>query len=1271
MKLLSRSFFCLLALLPCGALAQTTPIDVGSNAPNEAVRQMFVNAYYRNGFSNLVLNPPAANVTKYGTTGYIQLFTDATTASLRYALVKANDSAALGSTVYQVYSSLYAYYNGIGPATAGYPITDTNTCYAGSSPCSYQMFDKNYVLFAYQTATLNGQNFATRDPYFTVWKNSGGMTVLGPATSAETVTTSTFKTTGTVQYFDQGMLVNLTSGTQSGKLFSVQQPVYTLYVSLGGPTGTLGFPQGEALQTSATGRRQSFEGGSIEYDSVNGGSTLRTPINSINITPDLQTVKLNLNDSYQITATPFDAQGNVLSNRTVQWTNSNGRVLSIRSSGQTATITAIGTGTATVTATSEGKLSLPVSFTVSSPCCAVGEGAPNATIAQAFADAVTRRRLNLKLPSQNPVTRVGGGFQQAFIDATPAAARYVIALPDSSPLAYVLTGPILARYESAGGATGALGYPLSDASLVGRQTFEKGALAGNPVHLVSGIILTKWATLNYETGAAGQPTSESTPFFTFAATSGLSQTFEKSVLYAMQSGPSNGKVYFVTGPILARYATLGGAGGKFGAPLNDEFGISGKRHQDFEAGYFEYTPGDAVAREIENTRKPTVSVLPAAPIAGSRVRVSVGGFDTGATLRVSITGQPDFLVTTQNGAYAWDVFVPANAAATPVAITVRDANGSAVAQVSYTVRTAASAKLQLAKTGGDLQTGSPGAILAQPLKITLRDETGVPLAGVTVSFQPSPGARVVPATAVTDVNGEASTGFRLPASEGIALATASAAQQIVTFSARAAASSIGNVPKIASDTDPLLAAAASIIRYHQSRADVGTPNGQASVAALQTFLQGFCVPDAEGSQICDGYVAAPGQNKPLPNLWRLAGFVSGNLSISVGAPSVAGVGDAIALGEPAIVGLQLDTGAPHYVVAVGTAPDGTVLIQDPNPMFARTNLNEYLSGFTSGGASYKAAIVSVLQLFPKPPSSNGFLVNMQNASIDINSPAGPCGATLNMPVDAANRVAFQFCDGAQPFYQVDVKAAGDYAGAVTDLGSPAAAAPITGARAGSFKVTRPGAQWSTAALDLSFSASSVVNAANFGLDFAPGGLIAIFGTGLGRSGSTTTLTLGGQPAPVIFATPFQLNAQVPFGLKPGSYVLSANSVYGSFEQQVEIRELAPALFKLDAQRGAIVNQDGTINSSTNPARRGQVVLVFGTGFGEVLKQGNLSVTAKPVTAQINGVDVPVAFTGLAPGFTGLYQLNLQLPAGMPPGLDATLSIKQGGVASNPVTISVQ
>jgi len=1274
MTLLSRSIFVLLALLPRGAFAQATPIDIGSGAPNEAVRQMFVNAYYRNGFSSLVLPTPVGNVKALGTTGYVQEFTDATTTSLKYALAKANSSAAPPANgsynVFQIYSSLYAYYTSVSAATAGYPIVDTAACPALANPCSYQFFDKNYALFAYSVATTAGQNFAVRDPYFTAWKNYGGILGMGAATSAETATTTTFKTTGTIQYYVAGMFANLTSGTQSGKLYSVQQPVYDLYVTMGGPAGQLGFPQSEAIKLDDTHRRQTFEGGSIEYV-VGGGATLRLPVSSINVTPNQQTVKLNLNDTYQASAIAFDATGNILTGRTIQWTSNNGRVVSITSTGaQSATITAIGGGTAVVTATSEGKTSLPVTFFVNAPCCAVGEGAPNGTIAQAFADAVTRRRLNVKLPGANPVTRVGSGYQQQFVDAATPAIRYVVALPDSSPLAYVLTGSILTTYESLGGATGTLGYPLSDVSTAGRQTFERGALAGNPVRAVTGSILTKWATMNYEAGAAGLPTGDATNFFSLAATAGISQNFASGNIYSMQTGTLNGKVFFVSGPVLARYSVLGGVNGKFGAPINDEFGINGKRHQDFENGYFEYTPGDLVAVEKENVRIPGVSALPVAPIPGSRVRIAIGGFDTGATLAITITGQTAFTVKTTNGAYTWDVFIPANAPAATTTITVKDANGSATAQASYTVRSASAAKLQLSKSGGDSQTASPGAVLALPMKAMLKDESGNPLAGVIITFQPSPGAKVTPATALTDGNGEASTVFKLPSSEGIALATASAAGQVVTFSARAVATSIGSVPNITTTTDPLLAAAASIIRYHQSRTDIGSPNGQADIAPLQNYLKNFCLVDGQGQPICDGYVAAANQAS-VPNLWRLGGFAGGNMTVTVGAASLQGIQDALAAGEPAIVSLLLSNGTPHFVVAVGTNSDGSVSIQDPNPTYARANLNDYLAGFPAGGLTLKATIMGVVQLFPKAPVTTGFLVAMQNAAIAINSPAGACGTTLALPTDAKNFVSFQFCDGTQPFYETDVTAAGSYAGTITDLASPGAATPITGARSGAFKVTKPGTQWSTAALDLSFSSSSVVNAANFGLDFAPGGLIAIFGSGLSRTGTTTTVTIGGQSAPVIFATPFQVNAQVPYGLKPGSYVLTATSVYGSFDQQIDIRELAPALFKLDAQRGAIVNQNGVINSATTPAARGQVVLVYGTGFGEVVKQGTLSVTAKPVTATVNGVSVPVAYAGLAPGFIGLYQLNLQLPANMPPGLDVSLSVQQSGVASNPVTISVQ
>ena len=96
-----------------------------------------------------------------------------------------------------------------------------------------------------------------------------------------------------------------------------------------------------------------------------------------------------------------------------------------------------------------------------------------------------------------------------------------------------------------------------------------------------------------------------------------------------------------------------------------------------------------------------------------------------------------------------------------------------------------------------------------------------------------------------------------------------------------------------------------------------------------------------------------------------------------------------------------------------------------------------------------------------------------------------------------------------------------------------------------------------------------------------------------------------------------------------------------------------------------------MNGPANPLPRGQVLVVYATGLGAVTKQGQLSVTAATVTALVNGQEVPVQFAGMAPGYIGLYQVNVPIPAAMAPGLGVSLTLKEGGVLSNTVTVAVQ
>jgi uncharacterized protein (TIGR03437 family) len=105
----------------------------------------------------------------------------------------------------------------------------------------------------------------------------------------------------------------------------------------------------------------------------------------------------------------------------------------------------------------------------------------------------------------------------------------------------------------------------------------------------------------------------------------------------------------------------------------------------------------------------------------------------------------------------------------------------------------------------------------------------------------------------------------------------------------------------------------------------------------------------------------------------------------------------------------------------------------------------------------------------------------------------------------------------------------------------------------------------------------------------------------------------------------------------------------------------PAIFALNATGsgpGAILNQDSTVNSASNPAAALSVIQIFGTGGGAVaggatdgapapIAQSPLA--AQP-TATIGGVNAPVQYAGSAPGLVnGVIQVNLTVPAGLPSG----------------------
>ena len=118
----------------------------------------------------------------------------------------------------------------------------------------------------------------------------------------------------------------------------------------------------------------------------------------------------------------------------------------------------------------------------------------------------------------------------------------------------------------------------------------------------------------------------------------------------------------------------------------------------------------------------------------------------------------------------------------------------------------------------------------------------------------------------------------------------------------------------------------------------------------------------------------------------------------------------------------------------------------------------------------------------------------------------------------------------------------------------------------------------------------------------------------------------------------------------------------------------------DSTQGAILNQDGSVNSTANPAHRGSTVVLFGTGEGMTTPagvDGRVATTVypkpiMPVSVTIGGRAAQVQYAGTAPGdVAGVLQINAIIPTDCPLG-NIPVGISVGGYAGpDNVTVSVQ
>jgi uncharacterized protein (TIGR03437 family) len=222
-----------------------------------------------------------------------------------------------------------------------------------------------------------------------------------------------------------------------------------------------------------------------------------------------------------------------------------------------------------------------------------------------------------------------------------------------------------------------------------------------------------------------------------------------------------------------------------------------------------------------------------------------------------------------------------------------------------------------------------------------------------------------------------------------------------------------------------------------------------------------------------------------------------------------------------------------------------------------------------------------------------------------------------------------------------------------------------------------------------------------GAALAPGTIVQIYGKNFAPAAAQPTtiplptamtgvsVIIGGLPAPLYYVSAEQINAQIPFELQAGQQyqvIVSSNNALTT-PDSIQLSPATPGLAAFaDGTLIAQHNSDGSLVSQTSPAQAGEYLIAYLAGMGDT----NVPVasgTASPLTPSlavpvdapqltINGMqceslpECQLLFAGLTPGLVGLYQIDFQVPSGLPAG-NITVAISQDGQTSNQTVLPYQ
>jgi uncharacterized protein (TIGR03437 family) len=208
--------------------------------------------------------------------------------------------------------------------------------------------------------------------------------------------------------------------------------------------------------------------------------------------------------------------------------------------------------------------------------------------------------------------------------------------------------------------------------------------------------------------------------------------------------------------------------------------------------------------------------------------------------------------------------------------------------------------------------------------------------------------------------------------------------------------------------------------------------------------------------------------------------------------------------------------------------------------------------------------------------------------------------------------------------------------------------------------------------------SGVANAASFASGIAAGAFGVVQGVNLAGGQTAPSaypwptalagvqVLLNGSPLPLSYASDAQINVYVPPDAPLGADTLTVVTPNGARASAgVNVTAFEPGIFA-----GAVVHAGSAVSALSTPGQAGDYVEIYCTGLGPTHLVGGLQQTLLTPTVFIGAVPVQPVYSGLTPGLEGLYQVDIQIPGGIAPGVQSLLlSINLSH--SNAVSITVK